>query len=157
MSLCATGTPWLAAPALDRGETQLLLLIPAWGGPAGRWLRLQELRGHPGDTQDGDLGSRLQPCARVSPWGGCGVAPGGCWERSAGVRGHALRHGVRAPGAEPLADGSGLGLRGAGVGFGRRPFERGRAVSCEPRRLSRARLGSRDLVAPSERSAFLYF
>lgn len=72
MSLCAMGTPWLAAPALDRGETQLLLPVLAWGGPAGRWLRLQELRGHPGDTQDGGLGSRLQPCARVSPRGAAG-------------------------------------------------------------------------------------
>lgn len=110
-------------------------------------------RGHPG----WGFGVSFAALCESFPSGGCGVAPGGCWERSAGERGHALRHGVRAPGAEPLADGSGLGLRGAGVGFGRRPFERGRAVSCEPRRLSRARLGSRDLVAPSERSAFLYF
>lgn len=76
MSLCATGTPWLAAPALDRGETQLLLPVPAWGALQGGGCGCRSSEATPGTPRMGIWGLVCSP-VREFPLGGAAGWPRG--------------------------------------------------------------------------------
>lgn len=76
MSPCARGTPWLAAPALDRGETQLLLPVPAWGALQGGGCGCRSSEATPGTPRMGIWGLVCSP-VREFPLGGLRGGPGG--------------------------------------------------------------------------------